>query len=190
MTRIEGADSRPRLKLSSRATYAIGAAGILTAVGLTWLLTVFPIPYRQLGEYGYLGVFIVTLLSTAAVVVPVPYIAAIIAAGSYLDPLIVALVGGVAAALGELTGYAGGLAGRALVPDTRWTRGLEQAMRRYGAVVVFAAAVIPNPFFDAVGLMAGVTKTPLWAFLGACFLGKGIRFWALAALGAPLLGPG
>ncbi|MBI4214095.1 MAG: VTT domain-containing protein [Chloroflexi bacterium] len=183
-------EKRYRYALFGRRAYAIATAGIVAAAGLTLMVAVVPVPYRQLGEYGYLGVFAVTLLATAAVVVPVPYVAAIIVAGSYLNPFLVAVVAGVASAVGELTGYGAGFAGRTFVPHTWWTNGLEGAMRRYGFPVLFAASVLPNPLFDAIGLMAGATRTPLLVFLGACFLGKTIRFWALAALGTPLLGSG
>jgi len=47
--------------------------------------------------------------------------------------------------------------------------------------------VIPNPFFDAVGIIAGALRLPLWVFLVACFLGKAIRFWLIASLGETLL---
>jgi membrane protein YqaA with SNARE-associated domain len=182
------ADPRGGATPSNRGSYLWGVLGLLVVAGLTALLVAVPIPYRALGQFGYLGVFAITLLATASIVLPVPYIAAIIMAGSYLNPLLVALVAGTAAAIGELTGYAAGVAGSALIPDNRWTRGLTRAMKRYGALVVFGAAVLPNPFFDGVGIIAGATRQSLWGFVIPCFLGKTLRFWALAALGTPLLG--
>jgi membrane protein DedA with SNARE-associated domain len=131
---------RPRLR----------PALLLTVVlGLSIGLVVAPIDYRALGNYGYLGVFLVTLIATGAIVVPVPYLAVVIVAGSFLDPLLVALVAGVAAALGELTGYLMGYTGRALLPQSRAYALLERGVTRWGGPVIFVAAVIPNPFFDA-----------------------------------------
>lgn len=148
-----------------------------------------PIHTREMREYGYLGVFLITLVGTAAMVVPVPYIVAIAMAGTWgLNPLAVAVVAGVAAALGELTGYAAGYAGSILLPDNRWIHRLEAAMRRFGALVIFIAAFIPNPFFDAVGVIAGATRTRLSIFCGSCFAGKALRFWAIAAGSNAVLG--
>jgi membrane protein YqaA with SNARE-associated domain len=59
----------------------------------------------------------------------------------------------------------------------RWLQG---AMRRYGAVVVFLGAFIPNPLFDAIGVIAGATRTSLWLFCSACFAGKALRFGIVA----------
>lgn len=179
-------EGRGEGKRASR--YALAVGGIVAVVAASLGLLLLPIPYAAIGDYGYLGVFLITLLATGAVVAPVPYLAAIVIAGSFLNPLGVAVVAGVASAIGELTGYGAGRAGRLLLPDTRWRRALERAMSRFGAVVVFAAALVPNPLFDAVGLTAGAARVPIFVFLLACFLGKTLRFWALAALGQPMLG--
>jgi membrane protein YqaA with SNARE-associated domain len=53
-------------------------------------------------------------------------------------------------------------------------------------LVVFVTALAPNPFFKVVGVIAGASHMPILGFSGACFLGKTLRFWAIAALGVPL----
>jgi len=167
---------------------AIGARwrsilAMLGVLALSVVIVSLPIDYQALGDYGYLGVFVVTLVSTMSLVLPVPYLAAIFVAGTFLNPWIVALVAGVAAALGELTGYALGYSGRTLLPRSRWYRMIRRSMSRYGAGVIFVAAAIPNPFFDAVGMVAGATKMSVWTFLICAFLGKTLRFWLVALLG-------
>ena len=64
---------------------------------------------------------------------------------------------------------------------------LERRMVRFGRLVVFTGGVVPNSFFDAVGLVAGALRLPVWQFLIASFAGKGLRFWLLAVLGAAAL---
>jgi membrane protein YqaA with SNARE-associated domain len=76
-----------------------------------------------------------------------------------------------------------GYTGRSLIPKNRWYLMIERGMTRFAAPVIFVASVIPNPFFDAVGIVAGATRLPLWLFLLACFLGKTIRFLLLAFVG-------
>ena len=77
--------------------------------------------------------------------------------------------------------------GRSLLPRNRWSSLLERRMVRFGWLVVFTGGVVPNPFFDAVGLVAGALRLPVWLFLIASFTGKGLRFWLLAVLGAAAL---
>lgn len=172
----------------NRARYLLAGLGVAGLAAASLLVLLLPIPYAEMGNYGYVGVFVVTLIATGAVIAPVPYVAAIVIAGSFLDPLAVALVAGVAAAVGELVGFGAGVAGRGLLPEAGWKWRLENAMRRFGAPVVFVASLVPNPLFDAVGVAAGAARTPIWVFLISCFFGKTLRFWALAAAGGPLMG--
>ncbi|MSQ23410.1 MAG: hypothetical protein EXR58_02495 [Chloroflexi bacterium] len=168
--------------------YAAGTVAIVASLAATAVVLLAPIPYRAMGEYGYLGVFAVTLLGTASFVIPVPYLAVIVAAGSYLPPLSVALVAAVAAALGEVTGYVAGYAGRSLIPEAGWADRLRRLMARSGSWVVFVAALVPNPFFDLIGALAGATRFSPWAFFSICFAARALRYWPLAAVGGPLLG--
>jgi membrane protein YqaA with SNARE-associated domain len=160
---------------------------------LSAALVFVPIDWKMFGVYGgYLGIFFVTLLATGAIILPVPYLGLIVNAGAspYLNPLVVPLIAGVAAALGELTGYLVGYTGRALLPRNRWCDAVNRGVTRFGGPVIFVAAAIPNPFFDAVGIVAGATRVSVWLFLGACFLGKTVRFFLLVKLGQSLLGGG
>jgi membrane protein YqaA with SNARE-associated domain len=161
--------------------------GLIAIVVISAALVSLPIDYEALGTYGYVGVFVVTLISTAAIVLPVPYLATIVVAGSYLDPRMVAVVAGLAAALGEITGYLLGYTGRSLLPENRAYAFLQRMMLRFGGIVVFVGSVIPNPFFDAIGMVAGATKMPLWVFLLCAFIGKTMRFWLLAMAGFALI---
>jgi membrane protein YqaA with SNARE-associated domain len=181
---------RARCVVTSRRArrYARLLAAILAVTALSLAVVVAPINWSLLGHYGYLGVFVITLLASGALVLPVPYLGVIIVAGMFLNPIAVALVAGVAAALGELTGYFLGKSGRAVFPKNRWYLAMEKGMRRYGGPVIFAAAAVPNPFFDVAGILAGATKLPIWVFLAATFLGKSIRFLLLATLGGAFHG--
>jgi membrane protein YqaA with SNARE-associated domain len=174
--------------VSRRPQVATGLA-LLGLLGLSLLLLRVPIDYKAFGNTGYVGIFAITLLASATFVLPVPYLAAIIVGGTFLDPRMVALVAGVAAALGEITGYWVGYKGRGILPPSRWLALLERGMARFGLPVIFMAAAVPNPVFDAVGLIAGATRLPLRYFVLACFFGKTLRFWIIATVGASLLMP-
>ena len=160
--------------------------GAVAVISISAAILVAPINYEALGDYGYLGVFIVTLITTGAFVLPVPYLAIIFKAGTFLNPLAVALVAGVAAALGEMTGYLLGYSGRALVGRGRWERAAERWMQRHGFLTIAVFAFIPNPFFDAAGLAAGALRYAAWRFALACFIGKTAKFILVAGFGANL----
>lgn len=169
---------------SSRAV--IRAAAILLAVAaISAVVLLLPSElYESLGNYGYLGVFGITLITTGAFVLPVPYLAIIYRAAAFLDPVAVALVAGVAAAIGELTGYLLGFGSRDLIGRIRWERAAERWMQRHGFLTVTILAFIPNPVFDAAGIAAGALRYPAWRFALACFLGKTLKFLLIALVGA------
>ena len=80
--------------------------------------------------------------------------------------------------------------GRSLLPRNRWSSLLPCWSAGWCASAGWwssRAGVVPNPFFDAVGLVAGALRLPVWQFLIASFAGKGLRFWLLAVLGAAAL---
>lgn len=137
----------------------------------------------QVGDYGYVGVFVLTLLSSATIVLPSPALGVAALAGKTLDPWIVGAVGGVAAGLGEISGYLAGLGGGALAARSRFYPRVEGWVQRWGLLTIFALAFIPGPVFDLAGIAAGTMKMPFRRFLAACLAGKTLRFIAVAWAG-------
>jgi membrane protein YqaA with SNARE-associated domain len=166
----------------------IATLGVLAAMSGMFLFV--PIDYQAIGNWGYLGVFVVVFVATASFILPIPYLLIVARAGIFLDPWLVAGVAGVAAALGELTGYLVGMSGRELIAKGKWFEKADHWMRAYGFWCVAFFSFIPNPFFDAIGFAAGVLRYPVWRFALACFIGKALKF-LIAAWGgdwAHLLG--
>ena len=92
---------------------------------------------------------------------------------------------GVAAALGELTGYWVGVNGRELIARGKWLDKAEYWLRTYGFWCITFFSFIPNPFFDAIGFAAGVLRYSILRFALACFVGKFLKF-LMAAIGGDL----
>src|SRR4051812_40300985 len=88
---------------------------ILALGAMSALFLFVPIDWEQVGNWGYLGVFLVTFVATASFILPIPYLLIVARAGMFLNPLMVTLVAGLAGALGELTGYIIGASGRDLI---------------------------------------------------------------------------
>jgi len=139
---------------------------------------------EQFKLWGYPGIFVVSFLGNATVILPAPSLALVFAMGGILNPLLVGLVAGPAEALGELTGYLAGYSGQAVVENHRVYERLSRWMQRNGALTVFVLSVIPNPFFDLAGIAAGVLRYRPSRFLLFCWLGKTIKTTAFAFAGA------
>lgn len=151
---------------------------------LTVILLVIPIDYSALGNYGYLGVFLATLLPSATVILPSPTLAAAWLAGSFLSPWLVGLVAGLGATVGELTGYLAGYGGSVFIEESPHYDRVRRLAGRFGLqLTIFVFALIPNPLFDLTGIAAGAMHLPVWQFMLFCFLGKVIRFALIAWLG-------
>ena len=161
---------------------------IFCSVAITLFVLVWHDSIRALGQYGYLGVFFISLMGNATIILPAPSLAAVFAIGAVLNPVTVGLVAGVGEALGEITGYLAGYGGRAVIHDRESFQRIEHWVRRYGVLVTFILSIIPNPFFDLAGIAAGIVRLPLWKFLLSCWAGKTLKALAFALAGAQSLG--
>ncbi|MDP2728745.1 MAG: VTT domain-containing protein, partial [Dehalococcoidia bacterium] len=113
-------------------------------------------------------------------------IATVLAAGTLWNPVLVGLAAGLGNATGELAGYAVGSAGSAVLPgyhSSPWAAALKRGLARYGFFAVLALALVPNPVFDAVGLVAGSLGFPIQRFWLACALGNSAKYVGIAYLG-------
>ncbi len=157
---------------------------VLLTVGLALL----PFDASQFGAYGYGALFVLTLLSSATVILPSPALAAALQASKTLDPLLVGLIGGLAAGLGEMTGYAAGRSGTQLahLRERPLGRRIERYVQRWGALTVFVLAAIPLPLIDLAGIAAGAMGLGFWRFEAACIAGKTVRFLLVAFVGRAL----
>ena len=95
----------------------------------------------------------------------------------------VGLISGVGEAIGEITGYALGYSGHAVVEKNRVYVRVERWVRRYGWTIIFLAALIPNPLFDVLGIVAGALRYPLRRFLLVVWVGKTVKNLGIAYAG-------
>ena len=158
--------------------------GILFVIAIS--LTIFSLSDKieELKGLGYLGAFAIMLLGNATIILPAPGLTIVFALGSALNPVLLGLAAGTGAALGELTGYLAGFSGRAVIENRELYQRFENWMTRYGAISLFVLAVIPNPFFDLAGVVAGALKYRWWRFLILAWLGKTIQSFLVACAGA------
>src|SRR3990170_10468 len=118
--------SKSRLTLAVLALSAI----LIPSIALLILPIWFDLDEESLAQFGYVGVFVANLASTATVFIPVPGLTAagqalILKECETLNPIVVGIAGGGGMALGEITaylaGYYGGQAARGRqAPGPAW----------------------------------------------------------------------
>jgi uncharacterized membrane protein YdjX (TVP38/TMEM64 family) len=157
---------------------------ILIVIGISAGIFVFRDKVSNLEGYGYLGAFLISLVSCATIILPIPGIALIFALGDTYNPFLVGLAAGAGSALGEISGYMAGYSGQMVLRNNKTYLRLEEWMKRRGAIVIFVLSFVPNPLFDLAGAAAGVLRYPLWKFFVFCFLGKTPKNILIALAGA------
>lgn len=162
---------------------------ILVLVGVISIIAglfVFRNQVKKLQDYGYIGIFLISIAANATIIIPIPGVAFTTAMGAIFNPIGVAIAAGLGAALGELTGYLAGFSGQGVAERSKQYSRLTSWMKAhqnlaYGAI--FLLAFIPNPVFDMAGMASGALKLPIWKFLLACAVGKILKMLLFAYAG-------
>jgi membrane protein YqaA with SNARE-associated domain len=171
----------------ARRTNWLRALALAVVIAIS--LAIFLLPEEQalqLERYGYPGLFVLSILSNATVLLPAPGLLIVFSMGARFPPLAIALAAGSGAAIGELSGYLAGFSGQAIIADTGVYQRMVGWMRRNGPLTVLFLAFLPNPFFDLTGIAAGALKMPLRSFLLWCWIGKVGKMLLVALAGAGL----
>lgn len=161
--------------------------GLLALGALSAAFILYPINWDSIGQWGYLGIGAVVFVATASVALPIPYLLIVARAGSFLDPIMIGLVAGLAGVLGEMIGYLIGISGSRIIPHGKWYDRARGWVCNYGFWSIAFFACIPNPFFDAIGVTAGALGYSWWRFALSCFLGKAVKFFIAALVGAEIM---
>jgi membrane protein YqaA with SNARE-associated domain len=171
--------------LRKRIFHLVGLLLVLAiTVGIFYLFWQNPSRIRELEGYGYLGAFVISVILNATLILPVSNMAVMMAIGTAVpSPVLVGLVGGFGAAIGELTGYIAGRSGRGLVARSQMYSRVEGWVRRWGWLTIFILSIVPF-VFDLVGIAAGALRLPLWKFFVPCWLGRTILYVAMVSAAA------
>ncbi len=145
---------------------------IVIVILLSIVLYVFRDRVRGLGELGYLGLFLVGLITNASIIAPVPGLIVLFTVSVILNPFWSALVYGIGSGLGEITGYLVGYSGKGVIENNKYYPRLETWMKKYGGLTIVFLALVPNFLFDVAGLVAGALKMPWYRFLIYVWLGR------------------
>ncbi len=160
------------------------------SIVLSVVFFVFKDYFREASSLGLLGLFLVNFISNATFFVSAPAFLTVITGGNLYSPILVAVIASFGAGLGDMIGFLFGHSGRKLarkkIERHKAVRFLEKHFHKHGMLIIFIMAIIPNPFFDAIGIVAGLLNYPPLRFFIIMMVGRFIRYWALAQVGAQI----
>lgn len=167
--------------MNSRALVEVGLAVIVCIIAFfasSWFVDSF-------GYFGYLGVFVFSLITSATIFLPVPSWALVFSLSSSLNPILLGIFAGSGSTLGELSGYLAGSGGRKLIENKniKLFNIHKKWLKHADVLALFIVSFLPNPFFDIAGIAAGALKIPLFRFLLPVLIGKILRFILFAYFG-------
>ena len=138
-----------------------------------------------ISEWGYLGILLVSLVSSASILFPIPDFILIFTLGSVLNPFLVALFAAIGSGTGECTGYILGLGGKEILKKKygKQLKGVREKFTKYGSfiwIIILGATPLPD---DIVGIFCGIIRYDFKKFYIAAFIGKLILYLFLAYSG-------
>lgn len=159
---------------------------LVTSIVIIFLSFYFRDEFLKLGSLGILGIFIINVIGSATLFLPAPGIASVIAGGIIFSPLVVATVAALGSAIGDMVGYILGRSGKEvfLKKDSFWFTIFREIFHKYGFILIVFFSFVPNPFFDAIGIFAGLFSYNPIRFFAYVLIGRFLRNLALAYLGA------
>jgi membrane protein YqaA with SNARE-associated domain len=118
---------------------------------VNWLLSLS-------SQYGYFGIFLLSLIGALSIFFPIPYTVVIFTLGQSFEPLWIAVAAGLGSAIGEFSGYLLGFGGRKAISE-KYKKKMDFLVRvfnKFGPVVIFLFALTPLPddlLFIPLGVM-------------------------------------
>jgi len=141
--------------------------------------------YNFVSKYGYFGLFLVSMISSATIFMPVPNLILTFTFGAILNPFMVGLISALGSTIGESTSYIIGFGGKKVL-ERRYKKGIKKigkVFERYGPefwIIFVAATPLPD---DVVGIFCGFIRYNFKRYLLAVFIGKLILSLALSYAG-------
>ena len=167
--------------------FAIFSVAVAYATQL--LLDKYHLPIYRYEYVAYLTLFVVAIVVNLSLI-PLPFLVSlmIVAAGMW-NPFLVALAGSLGASIGEMSYYLLGLISKNVcipddIPGYKQVRGW---VEKYGLWAIAFLSFQPILPIEIGGLVAGLTKYPLYKFVIALWIGKFPKYVILIFAGAALL---
>lgn len=160
----------------------------LASIVIVFLSFYFRDELSHLGSLGLLGIFIINILGSATLFLPAPSIASVFAGGIVYNPFLVAVIAAIGSAIGDMIGFVLGHSGKHIFikKDSFWYNIFKETFHKFGPILIIVFAFIPNPVFDAVGIVAGIFSYSPVKFFVYVLIGRFLRNLFLAYLGSAI----
>ena len=125
-------------------------------------------------QYGYFGIFLISLFGAMSIFFPIPYTVVIFTIGGIkvFEPVWVAVAAGIGSTVGEFSGYLIGFGGRKAISE-KYQKKMDFLMKlfkKFGSVIIFLFALTPLPddlLFIPLGVMRyGIIRALVPALIG------------------------
>lgn len=133
-------------------------------------------------QYGYVGIFLISLLGASSIFVPIPTTVVIFILGGLqvgnpptwaFNPLLISVFAGLGSTAGEFSGYLIGLGGRRVIGEKYKKKMdvLTRLFKQFGPIVIFGFALTPLPD-DLIFIPLGMMRYSVLAAFIPALLGK------------------
>lgn len=157
------------------------------------LVLFFPVYYQinhqEFRHLGLVGVFLLNLIGSATIFLPSPAFLSVGISATQINPAVVALVAALGASIGEGTTFLFGYSSNKILKLEKHKGILKfkkNVFDRWGSFVILILAFFPNPFFDGIGILAGISKFPIKKFLFLTFIGRLLRYLLIGYVSAKI----
>ena len=189
------------IKISNRMVFIKKYGGIIFIFGILilfillallninfgqWLANTVYWFYEEFGDFGiYLGVFLISIFGNFTIIFPVPYTIALIVISAVIpgvNPILLGIVGGLGASIGEITAWLIGRGSKNLLKDSESVERMKRYVEKgWAPILIFIFAATPLPD-DAFLIVLGIAQYSIFKTLIYCFIGKFFLCFLCSAL--------
>jgi len=178
-----------------RWEFWVGILSIALTFGLAIAVVFYWQAFQEQASYSYLGLFFISTIGGATVIIPVPSLVVQFSMGAVLNPAIVGAVAGLGSGIGGTLVYLFGRGGRSMFSGfnlaspmsdraiLRWTARVMRWAQHRGSLVVFLMSAMLNPIFFPMAFAMGASRFRLWKFFIMCWAGNTVKSMIIAYLG-------
>jgi membrane protein DedA with SNARE-associated domain len=163
----------------------IGGVSLAITIVISFFIVRHHSYIAQIAEWGYLGLFIISVITNSTFVLPGLGIILTFALGGVLNPVLVGAVAGIGEATGAIGAYFTGYAGRGLIGqgNSRLYVRFTNIVERHGSKAIFFVSAVLSPLFYPFAVVLGALRFGWIRFFLATWAGRTVKSMVFAYLG-------
>jgi membrane protein DedA with SNARE-associated domain len=163
----------------------IGGTSLAVTITLSLLIIYHRSYITQIAQWGYLGCFVINVLTNGTFILPGFGIVITFTLGGVLNPAIVGAVAGIGEAIGAIGAYLTGYAGRGLFreSDNSLYLRFSSIIDRHGSKAIFFVSAVLSPVFYPLAVFLGMLRFGWVRFFLATWAGRTVKSMVIAYLG-------